>query len=243
VTPQRPIGEEEEDNFSERLGRIIAEYGSRYALAKASGIPMSTLQNYTLGSKPGIDALTTLARVANVDLTWLLTGKGAMRGTGQQPGAALADVVMVDQYDPKSSLQIPVLVNQIPFSRHYLENHVRLSEPGPQTLLAIESVWNLIDISQRDLLLIDRKQATVTIDGVYLLNLPGFALRAMFSRPGGKLKVVEPRSTHHANRSQKDGSVLVRRDSYQIHRLDLEGDGHRTASKVVGRVAWAGRPL
>ena len=58
VTPQSPIGEEE--NFSERLAQIIAEYGSRYALAKASGIPMSTLQTYTLGSKPGIDALTTL---------------------------------------------------------------------------------------------------------------------------------------------------------------------------------------
>jgi len=110
-----------------------------------------------------------------------------MRGTGQQPGAALADVVMVDQYDPKSSLQIPGIVMhfQPTLSREPpAPHHLHLSKLGPETLLAIESVWNLIDISQRDLLLIDRSQAGVVIDGVYLLNLPGFSLRAIFSRPG-----------------------------------------------------------
>lgn len=239
MTPQRSIGEGRE--FAARLAQIIAEYGSRYALAKATGIPMSTLQNYTLGSKPGIEALTTLARVANLDLTWLLTGKGPMRGVGQLPGAALADVVMVDQYDPKSSLQIPVIAAQIPFSRHYLENHLRLSEPGPRTLLAIESVWNLFDISPRDLLLIDRNQAAAVIDGVYLLNLPGFSLRAIFSRPGDKLKVVEPRSTHRPIGSREDDFGPEK--GYQLDRRELLGDGRRIASKVVGRAVWAGRAI
>lgn len=239
ATSQRRIGEGRE--FAGRLAQIIAEYGSRYALAKATGIPMSTLQNYTLGSKPGIEALTTLARVANLDLTWLLTGRGPMRGAGQLPGAALADVVMVDQYDPKSSLQIPVIAAQIPFSRHYLENQLRLTEPGPHTLLAIESVWNLFDISLGDLLLIDRNQAGVVIDGVYLLNFPGFALRAIFSRPGGQLKVVEPRSTQRASKRREDDSGPEK--GYQVDRRELLGAGHHIASKVVGRAVWAGRAI
>src|ERR1700732_4003792 len=87
--------EQQMEGFAARLAQIIAEYGSRYALAKASGIPVTTLQKYTLGTKPGMDALVTLARSANVDLDWLLTGRGQMRGAGQLPGAALADVVMV----------------------------------------------------------------------------------------------------------------------------------------------------
>ena len=179
--------------------------------------------------------------MANVDLTWLLTGKGTMRGPGQQPGAALADVVMVDQYDPKSSLQIPRACDADSFQPTLSqENHLRLTEPGPRTLLAIESVWNLFDISQRDLLLIDRNQAGVVIDGVYLLNLPGFSLRAVFSRPGNQLKVVEPRSTERAiGRRENDFGP---EKGYQVDRRELLGAGH-IASKVVGRAVWAGRAI
>jgi len=241
VTPQRVKGEER-GAFAERLAQIIAEYGSRYALAKATRIPMSTLQNYALGSKPGIEALTTLARVANVDLTWLLTGKGVMRGAGQQPGAALADVVMVDQYAPKSSLAIPVIVAQIPFSRHHLESRLRLSDPEPQTLLAIESPWSLLDVSLDDLLLIDRRQADLQTDGVYLLNLPGFALRAIFNRPNAKLGIVEPRSRRTTG-SRKDDHRRAKGDSYQVDRHELLGFGPSAESKVVGRVVWVGRPI
>lgn len=241
-TPKRSTGDDQ--GFADRLAQIVAEYGSRYAVAKATSIPATTLQNYALGSRPGIDALTTLARVANVDLTWLLTGRGEIRGEGQLPGALLNDVVVVDQYDPKSSLQIPVLVSEIPFSRHYLENGLHLTEPGRETLLAIESAWELFNISRHDLLLIDRNQAQVAVDGVYLLNLPGFSLRGVLRRPGGKLRLIEPRlgkrlRGDHGDHSEREGLA----DSYEIDRLELLGDGHQTGSKVVGRAVWIGRPL
>jgi len=123
------------------------EFGSRYALAKASGIPVTTLQNYATGSRPGIDTLTTLARVANVDATWLLTGRGQMRGDGQQSGALLADVLLVDQHDPNASLIHPTILNQLPFSRHYLERTLGISEPTWQSLLAIAAPAELFDIT------------------------------------------------------------------------------------------------
>jgi hypothetical protein len=106
-----------------------------------------------------------------------------MRGADQLPGAALADVVMIDQHDPKWSLAIPAIVNQIPLSRHYLEHKVHPFEPSPESLMVIESVVDLLEIARGDLLLVDRKQATLGIDGVYLLNLPGFTLRGVFNRP------------------------------------------------------------
>jgi len=84
---------------------------------------------------------------------------------------------MVNQYDPKASLAIPVLINQVPFSRNYLERTLRLNEPNHKSLPTIESVWDLFDTMRGDLLLIDRKQANLVADGVYLLNLPGFALQ------------------------------------------------------------------
>ncbi len=232
------------EGFADRLVQLIAEYGSRYALAKASGIPVSTLQNYALGSKPGMDALATLARVGNVDATWLLTGRGSMRGAGQLPGAVLADVVMVDQYDPKWSLAIPRLVNEIPFSRRYLESTLRLSEPTHKSLMAIESVWDLFDIVRGDLLLVDCNQAILTTDGVYLFNLPGFSLKGVFDRFQGKLRIVEPRPTRGtiSNRQGRRAPGETS-DSYDIDRRELLGDGRHVASKVVGRAVWVGRAI
>ena len=227
------------DGFADRLARLIAEYGSRYALAKASGIPVSTLQNYALGSKPGMDVLAILARVGNVDATWLLTGKGSMRGAGQLPGAALSDVVMVDQYDSKS-----LLVNEIPFSRRYLEGSLHLHEPTHKSLMAIESVWNLFDVVRGDLLLIDREQSTLDIDGVYLFNLPGFSLKGVFNAFQGKLRIVEPRTTRDPIASEPDHPLRDETmDSYQIDRRELLGPGPHRFSKIIGRVVWVGRAV
>ncbi|HXR36977.1 MAG TPA: helix-turn-helix domain-containing protein [Candidatus Binataceae bacterium] len=237
-------GEFNSQGFADRLAQLIAEYGSRYALAKASGIPVTTLQNYALGSRPGIDALVTLARVGNIDLTWLLTGRGNMRGAGQLPGAALADVVMVDQYDPKASLAVPVLINQVPFSRNYLERTLRLNEPDHASLLVVESVWDLFDTMRGDLLLIDRKQADLVADGVYLLNLPGFSLRSVFTRPQGRLQIIEPQSIRNSTvnrygRRPRDQTP----HSYELDRRELLGDGRQVASKVVGRAVWVGHAI
>lgn len=226
------------ETFADRLAQVIVEFGSRYALAKSSGIPISTLQNYTLGSKPGMDALATLARVGNVDATWLLTGKGRMRGDGQLPGAVLANVVMVDQYDANS-----LLVNEIPFSRRYLVGTLRLREPGHKSLMAIESVWDLLDIVRGDLLLIDRDQASLTADGVYLLNLPGFSLRGVCTRLHHKLRIIEPRSTRGSISNPQDRVRGEISDSYEVDRRDLLGVGRQVASKVVGRAVWVGRAI
>ena len=239
-TPKRfkgagPDGE----RFADRLARLIAEYGSRYALAKASGIPVTTLQNYALGSEPGMGVLAILARVGNVDATWLLTGKGTMRGAGQLPGAALADVVMVDQYDSKS-----LLVNEIPFSRRYLEGSLHLHEPTHKSLMAIESVWNLFNVVRGDLLLIDREQSTLDIDGVYLLNLPGFSLKGVFNAFQGKLRIVEPRAARDPISSKPDHLLRDETtDSYRIDRRELLGPGPHRFSKIVGRVVWVGRAV
>src|ERR1700722_5311066 len=93
--------------FSRRLQQLTKEFGSRYALAKASGIAASTLQGYATGSKPGMAALVTLAQVANADLTWLLTGVGEIRPQGFRSGALLQDVLLVFEFELGTSLENP----------------------------------------------------------------------------------------------------------------------------------------
>jgi hypothetical protein len=157
---KRSTGRHSDKTFAERLRLLSKEFGSRYALAKSSGIPSSTLQAYEGGAKPGMDALLVLARVANVDLNWLMTGKGKMRPAGLQSGAFLKDFLIVDQYELGTALAMEMVIGQIPFSRYLLESKLRLKKPSRKTLLAVEAGSNLFSIERGDLVLIDRQQAT-----------------------------------------------------------------------------------
>ena len=230
-------------SFSERLKRIAKEFGSRYALAKASGIPASTLQSYEAGSKPGMDALATLARVANVDINWLLSGKGEMRPAGLLPGAVLADVLMVDQYELGTSLAAEMVIGQIPFSRSFLEGALGLKNSTRERLLVVEAGSNLFDINRRDLVLFDRGQASLGRDGIYLIDLPGIELRGIFLQPDGTVRVVGPDQQRRRSRSERDGYDRGEGASGEIV-MKLEQfvlAGRRT--KIVGRAVWISRAL
>ena len=228
------------DDFAKRLRQLIREFGSRYALAKTSGIAQSTLQSYEAGSKPGMEVIVRLAQVANVDLNWLLNGTGEIRPTGVLPGADFADILMVDQYERETALSMQVVIGQVPFSRHSLQKKLGLTEPTHKTLLAIEAAWDLYHIARGDLVLIDRSQATFPPDGVYLLDFPGMELRALFACPGDKVSVVGPR---HQRLQRRVGRGRMRGSSSwpTVNRSELLG--RSAVSKVVGRAVWIGRNL
>jgi hypothetical protein len=238
TTARRNQDGESESDFPRRLQELIEEFGSRYALSKASGIAISTLQAYEAGSKPGLDALVAMARTGNLSLDWLLTGRGEKRPTGMLPGALLADVLMIDQYQPGTSLNIPMIVGQIPFSRHLLENKLGLQEPTHPTLLAIEARQNLRGIQRGDLVLVDRKQTGLIEDGVYLLNLPGLVLKEISVFPNNWILVTGSEAESKAKESAKP---IPR--SLKMRRSELLGDGRFSTSKVVGRVVLVSRTI
>jgi transcriptional regulator with XRE-family HTH domain len=227
-------------DFAQRLRRLINEFGSRYALAKASGIPQSTLQGYEAGSKPGMDALARLARVGNVDLNWLLNGTGEMRPAGILSGAAFADILMVPQYELSTALSMEMIIAQVPFSRFFLEQNLKLRKPSYDSLLVIEAGADLYQIRRGDLVLVDRTQTKATPDGVYLLNLPGLELRGLFLFPEDKVNVVGPQPP--GSRSDR-GRTLSNSNSASVRRAELFALRRGTVSKVVGRAVWVGRAI
>jgi len=231
-------------DFVDRLRQVIGEFGSRYALAKATGIPASTLQSYEAGSKPGADALVRLARVANVDLNWLLTGMGQIRPAGLASGAALADVLMVDQYEIGTALRMEIIIGQVPFSRHFLETRLRLKEPTRDRLLTVEADSDLYHIARGDIVLVDRTQATLARDGIYLLDLPGITLRAIARRVGDTVRVAGP-DLGRVTPSKRDGRGRGPRDfgSQEVRLSELLGGGRVAVSKVVGRAVCINRGI
>lgn len=227
-------------DFAQRLRRLVNEFGSRYALANASGIPQSTLQGYEAGSKPGMEALARLARVGNVDLNWLLNGTGEMRPAGMLSGAAFADILMVPQYELNTALSMEIIIAQVPFSRFFLEQKLKLKKPSSNSLLVVEAGADLYQIKRGDLVLADRTQSNVPPDGVYLLNLPGLALRGLFLFPGDKVNVVGPQPL--VSRSDR-ARTLSNSNSVSMNRAQLFGLRRDSVSKVVGRAVWLGRSI
>jgi hypothetical protein len=161
-----------------------------------------------------------------------------------QSGAVLKDLLMVDQYELGAGLAMEIVIGQIPFSRHFLEVNLRLREPTDKTLLVVEAGSNLFPIVRGDLVLVDLKQANFARDGVYLIDLPGLELRAMFRRPDGKIDVIAP-ELGASTRSEKERRFAKKRGpgSMEMNIGDLFGIGRHAASKVVGRAVWVGRAI
>ncbi len=59
--------------FRERLEVLRARYGvSKAELARRTGLPARTLENYFKGQKPSVDALLAISEGTNADLDWLI---------------------------------------------------------------------------------------------------------------------------------------------------------------------------
>ncbi len=169
-------------SFAARFALLVKEFGSRYRLAKASGISESTLQQYAQQGAdfpPRADILIALAHAANVSIEWLAIGLGKMRAAGQLPGATFADVAMVELRDINAALHMEQVRAFLPLSRWWLERTLGITEP--KELMLIEADQNLPpEIRKADLLLVDRSAGNKLPggEGLYVFSVPtGLAVR------------------------------------------------------------------
>ena len=169
-----------QDSFAGRFGLLVKEFGSRYRLAKVSGVPESTLQQYEHQElPPRSDILIKLAHAANVSIRWLAIGQGEMRAAGQLPGATFADVAMVELRDIHAALHMEQIRAFLPLSRWWLEHRLGVSEP--KELMLLEADQDLPpEIRKMDLLLVDRSAGNKLPrgEGLYVFSVPtGLAVK------------------------------------------------------------------
>lgn len=177
---RRSQGRGKRDSFAGRFALLVKEFGSRYRLAKASGVSESTLQQYSDQElPPRSDILIKLAHAANVSIEWLAAGQGEMRAAVQLPGATFADVAMIELRDIHAALHMEQIRAFFPFSRWWLENRLGISEP--KELMLIEADQDLPpEIRKMDLLLVDLSSGNKLPrgEGLYVFSGPtGLALR------------------------------------------------------------------
>jgi hypothetical protein len=186
------------NSFAERFALLVGEFGSRYRLSKAAGVPESTLQQYSRQTgvlPPRADILMKLASAANVSVEWLATGNGKMRPAGLMPGALLADVVMVELRDPRAAaLEMEQVVAHLPFSRSWLQSHLGIADADP--LMLIEADQRLPPAIERgDLLLVDRTMGKKLprYEGIYVWSgTVGLIVRHVRVRLNGRFVISGP---------------------------------------------------
>jgi hypothetical protein len=206
--------------FADRFNGLVKEFGSRYRLSKASGIPESTLQQYAQSGTdlpPRADILLKLAQAANVSIEWLAAGKGEMRPLGLLSGAMFADICVVELRDMHAALSMEQILGHLPFSRPWLQS--RLGMEDSAQLMAIEADQVFPPLIQRlDLLLVDRRagEKLPRRDGLYVFSVArGLAIREVHVRLDGRFLVSSP-------------GVSDEVDAFEIGKI------------IVGEIVWRG---
>ncbi len=209
--------------FADRFEELVKEFGSRYRLSKASGIPESTLQQYAQARTdlpPRADILLKLAQAANVSVEWLAAGKGEMRPVGLLSGAMFSDIRVVELRDMHAALSMEQIIGHLPFSRTWLQRSLGLSDD--ERLMALEADQDLPPLIERlDLLLIDRgaEQKLPRRDGPYVLSVArGLAIRQVHARLDQRFVVSGP-------------SVSDEVDAFALGQL------------IVGEIVWRAGPV
>jgi len=168
-------------SFATRFAKLVGEFGSRYRLARISGVSESTLQLYGRQEvPPRADILFKLARAAHVSAEWLATGMGEMRPAGLQRRWIPEDLVMIELSAVNASLGTHQVRPLLPFDNLWLKETLGISY-DPRRLMLLEANRDLRpEIKEKDLLLVDRsaEKKPPSEDGIFVFSVPtGLALR------------------------------------------------------------------
>jgi len=215
---------------------------SQKELSERSGLPLPSLKDYETGKRmPGGEAIASLCQ-AGISANWLLTGKGEMLRSSEQPpapeqplqipgGEAIDDnYVLVPLYDVRAAaghgavVENEQVIDYLAFNRKWLWQELHAST---QDLYLIEVDGESMEPTLRpgDVILIDRRSAQkVPRDGIYVMRMDdGLLVKRLQRLPGRRVKVTSDNP------------------AYEPFELTLDASGDDFA--IIGRVVWAGRRM
>jgi phage repressor protein C with HTH and peptisase S24 domain len=223
-----------------RVRTLGAENGGLAALARLSGVALSTLQRIAAGQDMKVEVMTALAQATGVRLEWLATGTGPMRPAGagfEEEGAAFSvgqarqapdGGVLIPRYEARASAGIgtpldPGWVSEkVLFSAEFIRHRLRRK---PENLALIECTGDSMEPTLRDgdELLVDTTANDLRSGAIYILRVSGSLLA----------KRVQPRL---------DGTVMIISDNTR-YPPEVVTPSEGTTLDIVGEVVWRSGPL
>jgi phage repressor protein C with HTH and peptisase S24 domain len=188
-------------------------------------------------SDPSREHLIALSDATGVNLLWLATGKGPMKGEAAPseytpPYAAEkpAGYVAIPLFDVSAAagagrvVAHEEAVDVLHFKESWIRQELRAS---PSDLLLIHVDGESMEPTLRpgDVILVDRRADKPNREGVYILRMDGMLLvKRVQAMPGGVLKVSSDNTAYAP---------------FEVRLAEIEGQDFA----IIGRVVWAGRRM
>lgn len=224
--------ETEHEKFVGRLEEISAALGSRAALAKAAGLAPTSLQAYFQNSEPTRPVLVSLARAANVSVSWLAGGPGPRNVDGIPQGYRLLPFVDLCL----SGGHIYPLLGQLTEFQIFKTSDLE-KLPVHSDLIAVQIPDGFPPyISDSDLLVINQSEQLSIRRGVPLTR--AFALR----EDGIYVIAKQARLKLRQLRWDKVGDSLVVLLPGSKSKREMIVTEKTLDFQVIGRVVWRGGP-
>lgn len=204
---------------------LARECGNPSRLAQLLEVSDRTVRKWLLGTEPARQYLERMADRMNVNVEWLVTGKGSMRS--ESTPAAFQDYVRIPLYNVRGAagdgafVESEAIETLLAFSRTLIRAELR-ANPANLSLIYVSGDSMVPTLHPGDMVLVDRSEAASGTDGIYVLRRNGYL----------QIKRVQWLSTH---------SVKLVSDNpiYEPVPLDL---GEQTEDlQLIGRVIWVGK--
>ncbi len=220
------VGDNDQNLFCHRLTRILGQFGSVAALARAVGVSDNAIYKWLSGrGEPNLANLISLARAGHVSVEWLATGRQVESSSKSQLQGNAAEYAFVPRYivEGPAAQGFPItseqVVDYLALKIEWVHSRLR-ADPG--NLVLIEAAGDSMSptFSDSDLLIVDLSEPRFKHDGVYVLRRDNdLSIRRIQRRP--------------------DGRLFIRSDNRAYDPCVVRSERLR----IIGRVIWAGRRL
>jgi phage repressor protein C with HTH and peptisase S24 domain len=224
------------EKFSARLESLIGDSSER-SFAHKVGISAGGLRALLRGGKPTLETLVTVARGAGVNLEWLATGEGPVRGAVNDkslpvvlaglPQSIATDFALVPRLDIKASAGNGALavdeevIDFLAFQASWLRS--RNINPDRARVMTAKGDSMEPTIRDGDVLLVDTSIDRVRDNALYIIVFEG---------------LVFVKRIH----MKMDGSILLISDN-QLYPPETITSDAAPRLHVAGRVVWFGRSI
>jgi len=208
------------EEIKDRLRKAIVASGlSIKEVSEKSQIPYATLQKYLSGTyKPHVKNLQRLVRVLQIDIEWLLTGKGTPK-KGEDEYAYVARVDAAVGAGQAYELVTEEVKGLYAFRRDWL---ARKGNPENMRLVTVYGDSMSPTLEDGDIVLVDLSRRRIVPGGIYAIRIEdGLMVKRLHPLPGGRIRIISDNPSY----------------------APIEVDPGREDFEVIGKVLWAGRDL
>ncbi len=182
-----------------RISAVVDLFDSRIKAAEIACVSTDQLKRYTRGeSEPPVGVVMRLAKAKDINLEWLLYGKGSMHAPEIKPISADQDGFVYLPLHENVSISAgngcivwdESSITSLAFRETFIRSELRAN---PANLRLARTNGDSMErlLYSGDVIMVDTSITTLLREGLYVFRLDGsISVKWLYSLPGGVIRVV-----------------------------------------------------